>query len=183
MKQQMYYAPSTGGFYNEDAHGALEIPDPAWTDPEAEAPMVPNPDCLIPADARPIPADQYAQLLAGQEAGLQIVSTASGDAGLQERPPEPFAVLRDRALSTLKSERAPLLSILDGLQSSALTKGDAAKAQAVEAAKQGLRDAPTAVVLTDGMTWEQMRQAFKLYYAGLVAKATPEVITAFREVA
>jgi hypothetical protein len=35
----------------------------------------------------------------------------------------------------------------------------------------------------EGMTFEQMRQAFKAYYASLVAAAPASVLTAFRDVA
>lgn len=43
-------------------------------------------------------------------------------------------------LATVRDLRAPIMLILDGMQSSALSKDDAARASAIESAKQGLKD-------------------------------------------
>lgn len=55
-------------------------------------------------------------------------------------PAPTTAELKANALNQVRSQRAPILSMLDGMQATALTKGDTAKATAIETAKQGLKD-------------------------------------------
>lgn len=90
------------------------------------------------------------------------------------------AQLVTQTLSAARAERQPIISVLDGLQASALAKGDGATALAIETVKQGLRDI-TKVDLSACTTAEEMRAAIMAAYTSLVT-ANPSVATAFRGV-
>lgn len=89
--------------------------------------------------------------------------------------------LLESALSSIRSERQGIISVLDGLQASALAKGDTATAAGIETAKQGLRDI-TKIDLTDCADREAMETKVKLQYQGIVSAAPANVILAFRGV-
>lgn len=128
-------------------------------------------------------------------ADLTPITEAEADT-LRAPPPELWAQAKDRALLLLRGERAPILTVLDGLQGTEASKGLAAllasdnaaatthstKAQQIETLKQGLKDAPTAIDFASCATFEEMRLAGKTYYWNLVQGASPDIITAFREV-
>jgi hypothetical protein len=153
----IFYSPSTRGFYVSDLHGDA-----------------------IPADAVGITPEERAALRAGESQGQRIVAE-SGRLVLEPAPLPTHAELADLALESARKERQPILSVLDGLQVSAMVGGDSAKATLIESAKQSLREI-TALDLSACVTYEDMRQAFKARYAQLVA-AAPDVAIAFREVA
>jgi hypothetical protein len=90
------------------------------------------------------------------------------------------AELVELALKQARKERQPILSVLDGLQVSAVVNGYSNMALLIETAKQSLRDI-TALDLSVCVTYEDMRLAFKARYAELVADA-PQVAIAFAEV-
>ena len=98
-------------------------------------------------------------------------------------PPDPdLAALRAQALAQTRTERQPIIGILDGLQASALTAGNTTLAQEIESAKQGLRDI-TNVDLSACTSYEEMRLAVKARYAAIVAAAPATVVLAFKGVA
>lgn len=85
-----------------------------------------------------------------------------------------------QTLNTARAERQPIISVLDGLQASALAKGDSATALTIETVKQGLRDI-TKTELSSCITAEEMSAAIKSAYAALV-QANPSVAAAFKGV-
>lgn len=85
-----------------------------------------------------------------------------------------------QTLNLARAERQPIISVLDGLQSSALTKGDTTTAQTIEAVKQQLRDI-TKIDLSGYTTADEMRLAVLGAYAAIVA-ANPSLALAFKEV-
>lgn len=205
----MLYSQSTHGFYNEAVHGPrkLTIIQPGWQHPQIEVQNhqfdpeasldgptifvddpdvtpptieIDNPACLIPAVAVEITAEEHAALLAGQAAGKLIVANAAGRPELQDPPALTHAQLVAQTLARTREERQPVISVLDGLQSSALTKGDSGAAQTIEAVKQGLRDI-TKTDLSACTTAEEMRAEIMAAYAALVT-ANPSVSTAFKGV-
>lgn len=99
--------------------------------------------------------------------------------------PEPadqpsHAQLVEQTLNLARAERQPIISVLDGLQASALTKGDVATAQTIEGVKQQLRDI-TKIDLSACATADEMRLAVLAAYAGIVA-SNPSLKLAFKEV-
>lgn len=108
-------------------------------------------------------------------------------------PAQTRAQLIAQVLADVRLQRIPVMRTLDGLQSTAnseavaaLIANDAVTAAAkrdtsanIETAKQGLRDA-TNLDLTPYSTYDEMRLAFKAYYANLVQGASPDVVLAFR---
>lgn len=99
--------------------------------------------------------------------------------------PEPadqptHAQLVEQTLNLARAERQPIISVLDGLQASALVKGDMYYAQAIEAAKQSLRDI-TKIDLSTYTTADEMRKAVLTTYSWLV-QSNPSLKLAFREV-
>lgn len=91
-----------------------------------------------------------------------------------------LAELHAQTLGRVREERQPIISVLDGLQASALAKGDSVAALALETVKQGLRDI-TKTDLSAYTTADEMRTAIMTAYAKLVA-ANPTVATAFKGV-
>lgn len=131
----MFYAQSTGGFYSRDIHGAD-----------------------IPADSIEITHAEHAELMAGQSGGRQIVAGARGEPRLADRPEPPRADLVLQILMKARELRLPIMSVLDGMQVSALTLSNTAQAQAIETAKQALRDI-TQIDLSGHATRDQMAAA------------------------
>lgn len=174
---KLFYSASLNAFLSEATFGAnIPAADAVEVDPEAAQAM----------------RAEY------EAAGGSLV-IAPGDDGLPELRPasvESRADLVARALVKMRAERAPILTVLDGLQASASAKafaaflaGDMATrdaqmllAQQIEAAKQGLKDAGN-LDLSACVTYEDMRQAFKTYYGSLVAVAPMEVKLAFKQAA
>jgi hypothetical protein len=68
----MHYSPTTGGFYTTAMHGDN-----------------------MPADAVPITAEEYADLMLGQERGYQITVSENGQPILLPPSPSPPAVPRE----------------------------------------------------------------------------------------
>jgi len=109
-----------------------------------------------------------------------------------EPPPEPtHAQLWERAISEMRTMRQPIILVLDGLQSSALTVAMTAdepeeieqaqgRAQVIETAKQGLRDI-TKLNLSDCVTYEEMRATVGAAYYALAAALPADLRQAFSE--
>lgn len=98
-----------------------------------------------------------------------------------ESPPEPtHAQLWERAIAEMRAMRQPIILVLDGLQSSALTLGDTGRAQVIETAKQGLRDI-TKLNLSDCTTYEEMRALVGAAYYSLAASPPADLRLAFKE--
>ncbi|WP_216233936.1 phage tail assembly chaperone [Novosphingobium sp. NDB2Meth1] len=95
-----FWSAEAGGFYDEDIHGAKLIPAPqsAREIKAGKRPkMVPNPDCLIPADAVAISDQTYGRLMDDQSAGLEIVDLGNGPlARTREQDPETRQTMRQR---------------------------------------------------------------------------------------
>ena len=89
--------------------------------------------------------------------------------------------LMDGALTELRAARQPIIAVLDGLQSSALTTKNTTTAISIEVAKQGLRDL-TKIDLSDCATHEDMRTKVKLAYLAIVSAAPANVGQALSEV-
>lgn len=95
-------------------------------------------------------------------------------------PPVPtHAQLVDQAKAEIRTERQPIITICDGLQSSCLTKGDLPTATVIETAKQALRDL-TKIDLSSCTTYEEMKIATLARYAQ-IASASPALKSAFSE--
>lgn len=205
----MFYSAKTGGFYSAAIHGArtITIIQPGWVhpqievqnhqfdpesslggptifidDPDVTPPMVEvvNPACLIPADAVEISAELRAALIYGESEGKRIVADENGYPVLADPPTLSHAQLVANTLAVARAERQPIISVLDGLQSSANAKGEGSTALAIETVKQGLRDI-TKVDLSACTTAEEMRAAIMGAYASLVT-ANPSVAAAFKGV-
>ena len=78
-----------------------------------------------------------------------------------------------------RSVRLDLFKILDGLQISALVTNDLTTAQAIEVAKQALRDITTTVDLSSFTTYEEMQQAFIYTYWQIRANVPQNIKSAF----
>ena len=94
-------------------------------------------------------------------------------------PMPTHAELVDIAKIESRTERQPILSILDGLQASYITRGDMPTAQVIEVAKQALRDL-TKVDLSACETLAEMKVVVMSRYAQ-IASASPALKSAFSE--
>jgi len=83
-----------------------------------------------------------------------------------------------QALAETRAQRQPIISVLDGLQASALVKADAATATEIETAKQALRDI-TKVDLSACVTYDDMKAAMLAAYRAIAAAAPASVQLAF----
>ena len=82
------------------------------------------------------------------------------------------------ALQSTASSKG-LAALLDGNSATATAYSNAAAG--IEALKQALKDAPTAIPFASCATFEEMRLAGKAHYVSLVQGASAEIVTAFRE--
>ncbi|MDQ0082952.1 hypothetical protein J2W35_003311 [Variovorax boronicumulans] len=129
---------------------------------------------LRDADRAIIPFDE-------QNSDYQAVKEWIAAGNVLAEPVGPaHAALVEQAKAEIRIQRQPIISILDGLQSSALVNGDMARAQVIETAKQGLRDL-TDLDLSACMTFEDMRLTVKTRYLQLAAALPVEVRKAFSE--
>lgn len=88
--------------------------------------------------------------------------------------------LVEMAKAATRIQRQPIIAILDGLQSSAIVKGDMPRAVAIETAKQGLRDI-TDTDLSECVTFEDMRLQVKARYIELATALPADIRKAFSE--
>lgn len=96
-------------------------------------------------------------------------------------PPGPTrAELLDLAVNEVRVLRQPIISVLDGMQASAIVLGERDAALSIETAKQGLRDL-TNIDLGACITLEEMRLAIKARYSQLAAALPLDVRKAFPE--
>lgn len=130
-------------------------------------------DCVIRSDGARIPFDP---LNADYAAYLKWVAEGNTPS-TPAAPSIPELILKAKAETRI--QRQPVIEILDGLQASALTLGDTAKAQVIETAKQALRDI-TDLVLYDCTTYEQMKAKTLARYAQ-IASASPVLKAAFKD--
>lgn len=151
----MFYSKATRGFYDLAIHGDN-----------------------IPADAVGITAADHLALLEGQSKGQQIVADATGKPILQSAPLPTHPELVAAALDETRIERQPIMGILDGMQVSALQKGDAAMAAMLETVKHSLRDL-TKVDLSACVTADDMKAAVMARYKAISAGLPASVLTAF----
>ena len=86
--------------------------------------------------------------------------------------------LLESAVDAIRLERQKIIGVLDGLQASALARGDMREALGIETAKQALRDL-TKLDLTTCATHEDMRAKVKLAYHTIVSAAPASVVRAF----
>lgn len=154
----MFYSKSTGGFYTHDVHGTN-----------------------IPHDAVEITAQEHAALLAGQAAGQRIVAGPNGHPKLEDHPLPTHAELVEQTKVTARAMRLPIISILDGMQSSALTDGDLDRAEAIEVAKQGLKDI-TKIDLSGCQSASEMTTLVLTRYAQIASALPISAVTAFAQV-
>lgn len=88
------------------------------------------------------------------------------------------AAIPASVLAQVRTQRRPILGILDGLQASAISKSDTATATAIETAKQGLRDI-TKIDLSSYTTLARMNAAIVAQYQNIAAALPIAVRTAF----
>ncbi len=132
-----FWSAGAGGFFDEDIHGAKLIAA-QQTAREIKAgkrpKMVPNPDCIIPADAVAISDQTYNRLLDEQSAGLEIVDLGNGPlARTRELDPETRQTMRQR-------QRDRLLAASDWTQLGDTLVDEPQLKSAWAAYRQALRD-------------------------------------------
>ncbi len=111
-----------------------------------------------------------------------MTAVADGELDALRRPELPRAELLAQTLAAARQARAPIMGVLDGMQASALTLGNTAQAQVIEAAKQGLRDL-TKIDLAGAATQQQIAAAIYGRYQTIAAALPPALRVAFAQVA
>lgn len=101
------------------------------------------------------------------------------DAAFPSRSDAALTTVRARALGEIRAQRAPLLDALAGIGFDALVAGDTVTAQAVAAARAGLKDLPTLPEFLAATTYDEMRVAVMTRYKQLAAAAPETVQIAF----
>jgi hypothetical protein len=91
-----------------------------------------------------------------------------------------LADLKAQALAQARLQRQPILSVLDGMQSSANFKGENAKAAALETAKQGLKDL-TKIDLSACVTADDFKAKIMQRYREIAAALPADLRGAFAE--
>lgn len=164
----------------------LSVSNPRWADAQQssiECTVVFDAVGEVPFCANPM--DSYAH-------GREIFSrAAAGDFGpVAAYLPPPAPSHEQMVAATLKKARAlrpPIMSILDGMQASALTNGTnimvnqqpVPLSDMIENCKQALKDLPQQVDLSQCTTQQQMEAVVLQAYLAIVAAAPPEIKSAF----
>ena len=89
-----------------------------------------------------------------------------------------LAAIAPAALSQVRTQRQPIIDILDGLQSSALATGNLDRAKAIEAAKQGLRNI-TKTDLSMCLTHDDCKVVLLTAYKAIAAQLPADARMAF----
>jgi hypothetical protein len=158
----MFYSKSTGGFYPK---ALIAEYISAGT---------------LPTDLSEISEADHRALVAGQSDGKRIVADNEGRPSLEDQPAPTHAELVEQTKATARAMRLPIIGILDGMQSSALTDSDFGRAKAIETAKIGLKNI-TKVDLSGCTTADEMRAVVLAAYKALADAAPFEVKTAFAQ--
>lgn len=95
--------------------------------------------------------------------------------------------LVEKTLKKARALRPPIMSILDGMQASAINNGTTimvnqqtvALSGVIEGCKQALKDLPNTVDLSQCTTQQQMEAVVLLAYKAIVDAAPPEIKSAF----
>ena len=110
-----FFSPSTGGFYNEDTHGARLVAE-AQTEKQVKAGRIPkyrpNPACMIPADAIVVSHADWQQLLAAQGEGKAIGVEAGRVVAI-----DPPMSAPEVQLAQIRARRDRLLAATDAMAS------------------------------------------------------------------
>lgn len=132
------------------------------------------PDYVLRDDGAVIPIDAENADYQAFRAWVDEGNTPSGPAAPSH------ADLVEQAKAATRIQRQPIISVLDGLQSSAIVKGETIRALDIETAKQGLRDI-TDTDLSACVTYEDMRLKVKARYIELATALPADVRKAFSE--
>lgn len=131
------------------------------------------PNCIVRADGASIPPDPE-----NRDYTAYLDWLAAGN--VPDMPPQPtHAQLVEQAVDQIRTERQPILSVLDGLQASYITRGDMPTATLIETAKQALRDL-TKIDLSACETLAEMKLVVLARYAQ-IAGASPALKSAFSD--
>lgn len=110
--------------------------------------------------------------------GWDGVKSAGGGWAFTAPVPPAKSQLVAQAINETRIQRQPILLILDGMQASALTKGDAATATTLETAKQALKDI-TKTDLTGCVTADDIKVAILNRYKAIAAGLPAGILSAF----
>ncbi|WP_147375761.1 hypothetical protein [Noviherbaspirillum cavernae] len=149
---------------------------------------VPNPECKIPSDAREVEDENYRALMAAQgvqpdgQPSATIQPSESGHPVAVFPPPETVEQTRARALVGIRRNRAPLLDALNGIASRAARAGDAATAEASDAAAQKLLNITVLPAFLAATVYDEMYAAIMDEYRAIADDAPASVKSAFIEV-
>ena len=89
-----------------------------------------------------------------------------------------LAAIPKAAIAQVRTQRQPIIDILDGLQASALASGNMDRAKAIEAAKQGLRDM-TKTDLSMCLTTDDCKVVLLSAYKAIAAQLPADARMAF----
>jgi hypothetical protein len=160
----MFYSKTTSGFYPADLREAYEAAG-TW-----------------PADAMEIGSEKHAELIEAQNTGAQIKADANGMPVAVMPAPPTVEQIRESALIEIRAQRAPIMSVLDGIAGRAARSGDTALAAAADSANQALRDITADPAFLAAQTLVDMNAAILARYRAIADVAPVDVRTALREV-
>lgn len=112
--------------------------------------------------------------------GMTTEQIAAVEAVFAAQAADPVAGVRAAALTKVREQRQGTLAMLDGMQASALTKTESARATAIEGAKQGLRDL-TKIDLSACVTADDFKATIMTRYRQIAAALPLDVRIAFAE--
>lgn len=136
---------------------------------------------LLPAGAVDAPAPELIEGFDFKWEGSKFLKIAKSQVINPPPPPPPsVADLKLQALALARSQRAPIINVLDGMQASALTAADLTKAQAIQTAKQGLKDL-TKIDLSACQTADDFKRVIMDRYRQIAAALPVDVRIAFAE--
>jgi hypothetical protein len=135
-----------------------------------------------PDDAVEIGRERHAELITAQSSGGTIQPGADGFPIAVMPLPLTAEQIREYVLKEIREQRAPIMTILDGIAGRAMRQGDAELAAAADDAGQALRDITTDPEFLAAETAEDMKAAILSRYRAIAEAAPVEVRTAFREV-
>jgi hypothetical protein len=145
-----------------------------------ESPLEPG-VFLLPAGAVDAPEPEHKDGFSSKWNGSGFVKVpVPGQAPEPVTTPPTVAELKAQALAQTRMERAPIVNVLDGMQASALVKGDTTRALEIETAKQGLKDL-TKIDLSACVTAYDFKAKIMQRYREIAAALPADLRGAFAE--
>lgn len=147
-----------------------------WLDTDTDVTEMFHPDLQW----REVNQDDFQAAKNAALVGKKVFVNATGSIEVEVALAPSLSVLSAEVISLARSQRGPIIAMLDGMQASAITLADMPRAQLIETAKQALRDI-TKVDLSQCADAAAMKVVIMTRYKAIAAALPADIRTSFAQ--